>query len=425
MSKLTLEDVKMVGEGPQIRKAIEQRYGTVEKFYEAHSDITKKYNTLINYLGRQVIISDTFRSKITLILNTDYTSLYEEPQKQIKRHVQRIYDNISKYDHEDDQQTFDYLLELCKKEDMTTEAAMLYRARARNSFNINKINFCVEFYEFALGLLQNYDMNRKVFFLSELADDLVRENLMDRAEPKYKYAGDLVRLHKKKLDNNTLFFYYYWKGIYYMHKEKFEDARDLFILAKDCGDKNYQKSGAIANIGLTYKHQKQYTNALEYYQDALNFTDDSRILVKASIYNNIAEVYKCKKQYQTGLANVEKALEISEKENDLGKHLMVISTQAEIEMKMGDMEAYMKFLNLLLSTKGKIVYSKPDILHGINNFIKCMDYIPCLEKLHDVIMELIDASTNYGYNKGLAECAGYTSMKIKRLSRGLYNEKAE
>ncbi len=292
MSKMTLEDVKMVGEGPQIRKAIEQRFGTVEKFYEAHGGITNKYNTLLNYLSRKVIVSGSFKYKITLIFNTDYTSLYEDPQKQIKRHVQNIYDNISKYDQEDDQETFDYLLRLCKKEDMTTEAALLYRAKARNCFNTNKLNFCVEFYEFALGLLQIYDMNRKVFFLCELADDFVRENLMDRAEQKYKYAGDLVRLHKKKLDNNTLFFYYYWKGIYYMHKEKNEDARDLFILAKDCADTNSKKASAIANIGLTYKHQNRYTNALEYYQDALNFTDDSRILVKASIHNNIAELYK-------------------------------------------------------------------------------------------------------------------------------------
>ncbi len=109
----------------------------------------------------------------------------------------------------------------------------------------------------------------------------------------------------------------------------------------------------------------------------------------------------------------------------MGKHLIYVSTQAEIEMEMGDMEAYMKFLSLLLSTKDKQVHSKPNILLAINNFIKSMDYIPCLEKLHDVIMELIEASTSYGYTKGLAECAGYTSMKIKRLSRGLCNEKAK
>ncbi len=424
MSKLTLKDVKILGEGPQIRNAILQRYNSVEEFYKAHSDITNKFSTLLSYLSKEVIISDSFRCRVTFILDVDYPSLLVSKQEQIKSHVQNIFDNISKYDQEENQQIFDYLIEQCKEEDMQTELALMYRAKARNYYNINRIDRCMEYYEYAIETLPKKQINKLVFFQCEYADDLLRENSIVKADKRYKHIRNLVQIHKDRLNDDTLFFYYYRRGSAYMHKRDYSYAREFFIQAKEHSTHNRAKSSAIANIGLTYKKQRKYDEALKYYMDALNYPDLANILTIASIYNNIAVAYKCKKNYSNALEYIEKAIVISEKENNLVKHLTYVATQAEIKAAMGDEKSYKSIFNILLDTKGKIVH-KPDVLIGISSIIENINDIPCLNELGDIIIELRKASTNEDYKSGLTECGGLIFFKIKELDKGVYNEKAK
>ncbi len=421
--KLTLKDVKIIGEGPQIRNLICEKYGSLQEFYDQHK-VTKSYITLSNYLCRQYITSDTFKLNLTKVFNKSFPSLFKTAKEQIESHVQNIYDNIREYDQESDHQTFDYLLKLCKEEKMTIETAMMYRAKARNYFYINKMNYCIEFYEYSINAIPIEDINKIVFFHCELAYDLVSENILDEADKKYKHIENLVHLHKDKLDNNTLYYYYYRRGIALMSNDKNEAARVFFTTAADYARKNYEKVAAIANIGLTHKKQKEYDEALEYYENALEYYDEARVLTTASIYNNMAELYKCKKDYPNALINIQKALEISEKTNDLGKQIKYVATQAEIKMKMGNKGAYEKYFDLLLSTKGKQIF-KPDVLNDIKAFVKVINNIPCLEEFADIIIELKNASISDGYTKGLFDCLGHIMDKIRSLSKGGRNEKTK
>ncbi len=424
MKKLTLKDVKILGEGPQIKKAILEKSKSIKAFHEEYN-VEMPYDSFRSYVHRDFINSSTFKYIIVKLLDVDYNDIVLTKPQQIQKYAQIIYDNIWMYDEEEDQKMMNYLVDQCKLHELPTQEGMMYRAKAKNYYYTNRMKRGVEYYEYAMDTLPPYEINRKIFFYCELAYDYVRENMPQTGEKKFRDIQDLVEEHKEKLDKNTLFYYNYWRGITYANIKKNIVARGYFEKALEYAVKNYEKAKAISNIGLTYKKHKNYDEALKKYNEALNYYDEEDILTTASVYNNIAMVYKSIKNYPNAIANVHKALEISEKEYSLGKHLIYVSTKIEIEMDMGNHEAYKEFLSLLLSTKGKHIYSKPYVLNDILSFIEVMDDIHCLYELSDVIIELRDAATSEGYINGLFECLGNVYYKIRKKTEGGCHEKAK
>lgn len=420
MNKLTLNDVQIFGEGTQIKEAILKKYPSVKSFYDSN-DISITYNTFRSYFYQDVITSPTFKLTITNIMDVDYHTLFVSIQEQLRNHVQSIYTNIKEYGEEGVQQVFDYLIEQCKKEKMSTELAMMYRAKARCYYYTNWINRCSEYYEYAIEVLSRDEINKKVFFICELAYDFTKENLFDKADKKFKQLEEMIRLHNPKLDNTTLYYYYYWRGIGYMFSCCYDTAKKFFEYALHYASRNFQKAGAITNIGYACKMLNNYDAALEYYQKALMYPDDTNILTQASIYNNIAVLYKDKKDYAKALVYVKKAINLSENEDNIGKYIIYLSTNAEIEIEMGNKMAYRSFFDFLVNMKTKQMI-RPNILKEIKIFIEIIKDISFLDELIDIIIQLIDVSTSNGYKKGLIECIGHITIKIKQLDKEVYHE---
>ncbi len=417
MSKLRFDDVQVLGEGPQIRNVIKQKYKSVKDFYEIHKDsMSMTYNGFRMCFSMNHINTDTFKCIITKLLNVDYKSLFIPVEKQITTYIHSIYDNIREYGEEDDQLTFDYLLDWCKKENMMVETAMMYRAKARNYYRTNMMKLCVEAYEYAIKLMPKSEINMLVLFHCELADDLFRENMLEKANKRYSHIENMIKLHKPNLDNTTLYSYYYWRGITFMYADKTARAIDFFTTAAEYAPRNFQKASSISNLGLTLKRNKQYSEALEYYHAALEYPDESNVLTQGHIYNNMAMAYKAIKNYTFAIEFVKRALEISEKQNDITTKLIFTSTYVEIQIEMGNTEAYKLYLDVLLSTKGKQLQNKPDILKDIRSFIDFIGNIRCLNELIDVIIVLKKASNSIEYNEGLINCIGLSTMKIRELS---------
>ncbi len=416
MSKLTLEDVKIIGEGPQIKKAISEKYNSPKDFYERFK-VTKTYTTFASYLSKEVITSHTFKCSITIALDVDFPSLFVTRQKQIKKHVQSIYENIRQYNQESDLPVLDYLLEQCKKENLSTETSMMYRAKARNYYYTNRIHHCEEFYNCAVETLPEDEINKKIYFQCELADDLFRENLIEKSEKNYKYIEQLVQLYKSKLDSSTLFYYHYWRGISYMLLNKDKKARELFKTAAEYAEKTCEKAGVVANIGLTYKKSGQYDKALVYYQEASNYQDETRTLITAEIYNYMAMLYKAVKDYANAIEYISKALDIAEKQHDLVCKLCYTATYVEIQLEMGNTKAYKSYFDALSNTKYMQIYSKPYLVKDIKTFIKYINDIQALNELINIIIELMQASASCGYTSGLIDCKGYAEIKIQNLTK--------
>ncbi len=418
MNKLTLKDVQILGEGPQIRNAILKKYKNVTEFFNKNIT-TMALSTFRYYLCQDVITAANFKYAVTLAFNTDYTSLHLSKPQQVKNHVQSIYDNIKKYSEEEDRKTMDYLLEWCKAESLTVYTAMIYRAKARNFYYTNTISRCQQFYEYAIQALPEYEINKRVFFYCELADDLLCENMLDPAEKLYKDIDTYVAEHKHRLDNNTLFYYYYYRSTMYMTIGKNATAKDFFVEAFKYASRNYEKAGAISNIGLSYKKIGNFREALKFYHKALKFYDEMNLLPTGTAYNNIAMVHKTIGEYFNAEAYIKKALDIAERANNLSKKLIFTHTYVEIQMEMGNEEGYKCYFDVLLSTKHKQIYNKPDILNDIESFIEYMDNIHCLNELNNIIIELIDAASSDGYKDGLIGCLGHISLKINRLTKGV------
>ncbi len=423
MSKLKLEDVRILGEGQQIRKAIEARYKDVRTYYESNN-ITMALSTFRSYLSKETNMSDTIRCIVTNTLGMDYAKVVLSTQQQITKYAQMIYDEIRKYNEDTDQEMMDYLIEETKKENMQLETAMMYRAKARNYYYTNWIDNTESNYQFAIDNLPKEEIDKLVFFYCELAFILQNENLMEKSHRKFRIAEEHIRKNKESLSSTTLFYYYYWRGIYYLSEDKYDTARKYFEEAIKHAVKNYEKAGAVSNKGLTYKYQENYVDAIKYYYEALDYYDEENVSTTASVNNNIAEVYRIIEDYENALEYIKIAMDMVEKESDLTKMLIYAETYVEILSKLGETEAYEIYLDKLLSTKGKQL-NKADVIHNIKQFIKTTEDKRCLNRLFAVIMELADASTSQGYTDGLYQCLGHVSGKLYKLYGVVFDEKKQ
>ncbi len=414
MKKLTKKDIRILGEGPQIRKYIKERYKDLEEFFYS-SDIPITLSTLRTYLSRDVILSDTFKCGITKALDMDYNKLALSPKEQVKKHVFRMYENIVLYNEKEDLELMDELLEMCKQMGLSYETAMMYRAKAKNHYFRNKINRAEEYYGYAIDAVPQFEGDLLVSFHTELADAYFRENMLSKSEKQYQLTEELVYRFTYKLTNKPLFRYYYCRGLLYLHTDRFDSAREYFKSAADYAARSFEKAAAIANIGLTYKRQKNYQEVLNYYQEALNHRDESRLATTGVIYNNMSEMYRCLGDYRNAQIYVHKAMEMNELDYSLINHLACVETYVEIQMELGSYISFDKYFDILRSTKDKQI-DKLRVVRSIKAIIRNTNNKIYLKQLANVMYELMDASDNSNFIQGLHECFGQIYIKFDILN---------
>ncbi len=411
MKKITRKDIKILGEGPQVKKAILERYADIETFY-AKSNMSIQFNTFKSYLSRDKIESDNFRCAITIALNISYYEVVLTLEGQLKALVNSIYDNIRLYNDVEDEYTIKKLRKLCKKEGMQLEVAMLYRAMARNYHYTNKITRAIECYEIAIEELPKGEIDMQVFYWCEQAYVFYCEYMREKAEKRFKYVDELVQIHKSKLSNNTMYYYYYWRGITYLYGARYRTSREHFEKAADYATKNFEKAGANCNIGLSYKKINKFKDALHYYNEALTYPDEVNLSPAVVTYNNLGELYRKMKDYENAQKYVDLAIETNEKQYDLSNHLTCIQTAAEIQMDLGNESSYKEYFDALLNTKGKYI-NKYTLIFRLKSFITNSAYnLPCLKDLTRVILDLTKASNSEDYISGLRECLGLIYEKL-------------
>ena len=426
MSKITLDDVKVLGEGPQIKQFILKSYSSINEFHKK-TNLPITMSTLKGYLASDVITAESFKNAIAIIFNIDYNSQFTPKNKLLTDHVQNIYDNITEYNEESDQKLFDYLVKECIKDNMPLETAMMYRAKARNYYINNKINLCRDYYyDYAIKALPKDEISKKVFFYSELAYDTLRENLTIRSREWFEFADESIRKNKniKKIDDNAMHYYHYWKGkylFYSVYSNKYDKAHESFEEALKYATKNFEKASAISSVGYIYLRQKKYEDALPYFERALEYYDETNILTTASTYNYLAATYRGMGDYKIALEYSNKAMDMLKIKYSHNKHLIYTGTQVEILMDMGDVQAYKIFFDALLSTMGKQIH-KMTIINSVRDFTANISYTDCLDELTDVLIVLLEASTIEGFINGMYECIGHIAMRLHSIRKGKLSE---
>jgi hypothetical protein len=151
--KLTVKDIKIIGEGAQIRNIIINKYGALEpyiQFYvEKHSDIISEV-TLRNYLNSKTIHSKSFKVRLMYDLDIDFDKdiVYEE--KQIAAYIESINANISEYKSDKDTSIFNHLESMCQKKEYHNLLSKLYKAQSIYYSNRNEVKESIRYLHMAI-----------------------------------------------------------------------------------------------------------------------------------------------------------------------------------------------------------------------------------------------------------------------------------
>lgn len=411
MKKLTKSDVILLGEGKQIRIAINKVNDDLQSFYYS-CDIPIAYSTFRSYLSKDKIISDTFKICISKFFDVDYAKLAKPKVEQVKEFASSIHNDIKAYTSDEDLETFKSILELCLRYKLTLETSMVYRAMARNFYYRHLFNNAVEYYQLAIDSAPILDKSFKVFLNNELADIYTREKNYTLAKTYFENSKQFI--DKYKINNESLFFYNYYKGIYYYSIHDYTSAKEHFDLASITAESKLHKAVALSNIGLLYKKGANYQKALDLYLYALDFFGEDNLLGKSSIYNNIAEVYRLMGDLENAMIYINKSIHYSKHDNSLDKRLFQTATLTQIQLQMGINVSFDNYYDALLNTKNKYI-DKIYIINSINNMCEILLDKEILYKISTVAISLMEATDNQSYKDELLKCIGLLHVKIYKL----------
>ncbi len=419
MHKLTLSDIKIKKPGKQLEEVIIKTYGSVENFAQL---INRYPESISSYLRDKNCGSNKFKTTLLGMLNKSYDDIVKTGKQQIKEMVEAVSCNIKLYDSPKDIAILERLKDLCIKEGMEKETAMmLFNIAVYNRRRANT-RVAVELLKHAVSIMDNIEeLEYTVKILSELGLAYYLEHAYEKAKAAFQEAES--NLEKISVDNNTRFLLYYRIGILLNNISLHSQARERFADAIKYSDNDTDTANATMNIGLTYKKEQNYTKAIEFFNTALKiFNPDNKDEI-GKTYNNLAEVYRSMKDYTNALEYIEKALKI-EKNTDM-RHLSIkVQTYIQIRIDMKEPDNAIEKLLDLLENSGESYSDKKYIASGIEiltkHAVQSKD-IKNIDKVKKLIMNIIEKNQlQDSIIKELKICMGEISLAL--LEGGDENE---
>ncbi|MGB7604228.1 MAG: tetratricopeptide repeat protein [Lutisporaceae bacterium] len=412
MNKLTLADIKVLGEGPQVKKLIEAKYGTLRKFHQQENP-SVCLKSIRDYCSSKKIRSGTFRCLMVNKLDKSWGDIVLTEPEQVTKHVYEIYNNIVLYKQDSDIQLFDKLMELCGQYKLSDENILMYRNIAKNYYFRNNCIKAFEYYNKAINLIGNKNIDILVSLTIELADHYFKERYVDDSERLFNRAR--CYLENYKVSNSTLYKYYYRKGIVCNFEANYAEALEWLEKSVQYADINTEamseKGAAFLAIGVAHKNMGNYEEAKKSYSYAFSYFHEKDIYGRISIFNNLANLYCAMNDYNKAIEYIEQAKDILEKEKITDRQLMVSHTYAAIKLMHDDTSAFYKFIEELKATINSSI-NKNNIKNNINSMIKTVDDIDMLKELHKAICYIKENTNNDMYIDTLYSCFGRVYEKL-------------
>ncbi len=418
MKKYTKDYIKILNEGHQIKRAIEEKYKTLKDFCDIEKpELAQK--SIYNYCGINKVRSTKFKLYITKILDLGYNELVLTPVNQVKRYVNNMFYSIHLYNSEDDVEIFDTLFALCKQYNLQTEIAVMMRNYAKNLYYRNQLTEAINMYNQAVEyvLSNKLDTSELVLFYSELADIYFKEKDLFRSNENFELA-------KQYLDNETTndrakYYYYYYRGIATNKSGRYEDARNYFNEALKHAVVNSelvsQKGAALLNIGNAYKFESNYKESSRYYFAAVLYFHDSDIHGKSAILNNIADNCYKQEKYDEAAKYIEQALLIATQNGLSSASLILAQTSAELIMLNNKEKSPFKHYFNALRNSVNCPVDKYIIIENIITIINIIQTEGDLIELKEILSYLKSITENDEYMHDLYSCIGRINEKLEAM----------
>jgi len=383
--KLTKNDIEILHEGQQIKRAVMKKFGSVEEFAKA-GNVFLSLDTINNYLRRSKIDSDKFKYRLTIAFMQGYDEFVKTPEQQMKMFTDDIYTHITDYHDEEDINVIDKLKTLCEEYSLKFELAkthliigMYYRQR-------NEFGKAYSHLQIAEGELQLRNANQLLVSLyAEQAVTYFYAKEYKNAERLYSKI-EMRIADCSELDNRALFNYLYYIGILYNNNSKHELAHGFFLKALEYANAGLEHGSVVMNIGLSWKRRGEYHKAIEYYKQALAEFSEVEDISKCVIYNNLAEIYKILKDYDSAISNTKRAFElIGNNKNSF--YFMINLTYVQILNDMGNIDFQSDEIDNLLD----MIKSSEQYKLQKKYIIECLEYlftVACNNKNFEFMVEL-------------------------------------
>lgn len=347
----------------------------------------------------------------------------------IEKCVEDITVNIRGYKDGKYLMLFQRLKKLCVERNLTLHAAKMDRNIAMNHFYRNNSDTAIGLIEKTILFLEK---RRNTDFLFICYSDLGLINYYIgeymNAKSMLEKAAVLLPQVISQLSNDALHCYYYRQGLLYDSMLETDIARQFLQEAEKYATNKADKGLSIMNIGMTYRGDRDFSKAFEYFNKALDiFGEDCKREISI-VYNNMADVYNMLGQYDKAMEYINMAFELVD-ENNQSHYFIFFGTYTEIKVLKGEHENIIdKFFDLLSNIKNLFVWRKY-VIEGINNIIiACNEDVQLLERLEEAIKNLIAdvASDNGEYKQELKKCLNkieYFSLENDKNQGGnLYEE---
>jgi len=412
MNKLTLDDIKILGEGAQVKRLIEAKYDTLKKFHQQENP-SMALKSVMDYCCNKKIHSGTFKCLVVNKLDMGWEEIVLTESQQVTKHVNEICNNIILYREESDIQLFNQLIDLCSKYKLINENVLMCRNVAKNYHYRNNNMKAIEYYNKAINLIGNQNIDTLVSLTVELAEHYLVEQYIDECENLFKKAQYYVE--NNKLSNAALYKYYYRRGVACNIEGKYTEAREYIEKSIQYADNNTEsmseKGAAFLSLGLVHKRQGDYEKAKENYQCSLMNFHINDIYGRISAFNNLADLYCIMGDYNQAIKFIDQAKALVERDRTYFKYLMISHTYAEIKLMIGDTSACYSFFEALKATVNSSV-NKINIKKSINEMIETLDDIDLIRELYKTVNYIKENTNNDVYKDTLFACIGKIYEKL-------------
>lgn len=406
LKKLTPEDIDIKSPGKQAKKAIKEKYQSIENFAKV---IDMGETTIYQYLKRTDLGSQKFKVRFMNAFDSGFYDIVLPKEKQIKTFVDKIFYNYYKYISKEDLETFKKVIKLCEEEDFKTDILKMKRNKAWYYFKNKRTDQAIEmmedliwhtyerkyyyhWYYFKCDLAVMYGYLTDTKKALEIHEILELENFDKSNDMEFK--------------DRALYKHYYHYGVMCNRVGQHDKAKELFEKSLKYIRVDRDKGISTVGIGLSHKKKGEYDKALEYYFKSLDIQPS--IEYKISTFNNISEVYKQKEDYETAMNYIIKAKRWI-KWFEIETKYIVYVTYLEIKFLMGEVELALRELMTWTLKGDKKRIPRGYIITALNSLInlaKDSKSYDILAQVEEMIVYIINQNKDKAFIEGLRCCLG-------------------
>lgn len=236
---ITVNDIVLLTEKQQVKKAILEQYDSIESFAET---IGMSIKTIGPYLRGKKKLTENLKIKLVYALKKDYCEIVFNDMEQMKRYIDILEKNIKVHRIVESFEVMIYTKNICIEKNYSVLLARVNYLIGNCFYLQNNKEKFYDYYISAINILLkrafNYDL--LVYYESELAYILLQNQNIDMSKTYFSNALTHFQKYEGRLNDKTKFYFYYWYAIYLQSTGEYLESVQEYQKASKYAQKSYE-----------------------------------------------------------------------------------------------------------------------------------------------------------------------------------------